>query len=342
MIRDGENKEQQTDGHCKPTEQGIDLGADCDRGQECGDKNEHAEPRDAVAERLQGADAVLQALDDFTFGKIAFAAQRVESRAGKRIELTGFDPDDPGKAAWPVIDGAGTGPIVSFTHGEGPDCLLAGFVITAGRSLQTEAIRCAASPTIANCLIVGNRAIDSQSAAVYCTDSHAAIVNCTIADNHAGALGAALYLRNSAVSVTNSILWGNTPTQILSNGVGKPQVRYSAVTGGWPGTGNLMADPLFAAAGRWADRNNPAATVKPDEPNAIWVMGDYHLQSQAGRWDPKTAGWVQDKLTSRCIDGGDPAIPVGREPSPNGAIINMGVYGGTAEAGKSTSQTRSP
>ena len=52
---------------------------------------------------------------------------------GKRIELTGFDPNDPNKAAWPVIDGGGNGPVVSFTHGEDPNCLLTGFVITGGK-----------------------------------------------------------------------------------------------------------------------------------------------------------------------------------------------------------------
>ena len=67
---------------------------------------------------------------------------------GKRIELTGFDPDDPDGAAWPVIDGGGIGPIVSFTHNEGPDCLLTGLVITGGKGRQAGAIRCtAASPT---------------------------------------------------------------------------------------------------------------------------------------------------------------------------------------------------
>ncbi|MHC4643702.1 MAG: hypothetical protein ACYS32_18830, partial [Planctomycetota bacterium] len=35
------------------------------------------------------------------------------------------------------------------------------------------------------------------------------------------------------------------------------------------------------------------------------------------------------------IDAGDPAIPIGLEPFPNGGIINMGAYGGTAEASKS-------
>jgi hypothetical protein len=44
---------------------------------------------------------------------------------------------------------------------------------------------------------------------------------------------------------------------------------------------------------------------------------------------------VKDDVTSPCIDAGDPNSPVGEEPFPNGGRINMGAYGGTAEASKS-------
>jgi Leucine-rich repeat (LRR) protein len=255
---------------------------------------------------------------------------------GKCIELTGFDPTDPNRAMWPVIDGAGAGPVVSFIHGEAPDCLLAGLVITGARDGQAEAIRCtAASPTIANCLIVGNRVTDSAGATVSCTDSRAALINCTVADNHAGKSGAAVHLCNSLVMIINGILWGNTPREILCDGMQAPLIRHSAISGGWPGPGNLATDPLFAGHGRWVDRNDLAIAVSPDDPDAIWAMGDYHLQSQAGCWDPEEAAWQQDGATSPCIDAGDPTAPVGGEPLPNGGVINMGAYGGTLQASKS-------
>ncbi len=44
---------------------------------------------------------------------------------------------------------------------------------------------------------------------------------------------------------------------------------------------------------------------------------------------------MRDDVTSRCIDAGDPLGPIGIEPFPNGGIVNMGAYGGTAEASKS-------
>ena len=255
---------------------------------------------------------------------------------GKRIQVTGFDPGNAKAGAWPVIDGNGTGPVVSFTHGEGPDCALRGLVITGGKDRLTGAIRCAvSSPTVANCLIAGNRASDASGSAIYCTDSNAVFINCTIADNQAGAFGAALRLEDSPVTVANSILWGNAPREIRFDGVQEPLIRYSTISGGWPGAGNLEADPLFAAGDRWVSRNNPNTAVKPDDPDAIWIMGDYHLQSQAGRWDPTIRKWVRDNVVSPCIDAGDPDVTYGHEIFPNGLIINMGMYGGTVEASKS-------
>jgi len=253
---------------------------------------------------------------------------------GKRIELTGFDPNDPNNPAWSVIDGNGNGPVVDFTHHEDANCLLTGLVITGGKGRSVGAIRCtAASPTISNCLIVGNRATDWNGAAILCTDSKAAFINCTIADNRAGSLGAGLSLVNSNVTVVNSIFWGNRPKEIQTEEEGMPSIRYSTVAGGWMGAGNLRADPLFASLSQWIDGDNPST---------VWVMGDYHPQSEVGRWNPATGTWLQDESTSPCIDAGDPAAPVGQEPSPNGGLINMGAYGGTVQAGKSHSAPPAP
>ncbi len=119
-------------------------------------------------------------------------------------------------------------------------------------------------------------------------------------------------------------------------------VSYSDVKGGpeeiyadanctliW-GDGNIDADPCFINPGYW-DSNGTSW----DEDDDFWVNGDYHLKSQAGRWDPNVLTWVQDEVTSLCIDAGDPASPIGLEPFPNGGIINMGAYGGTTKASKS-------
>ncbi|MBN1508620.1 MAG: right-handed parallel beta-helix repeat-containing protein [Sedimentisphaerales bacterium] len=113
------------------------------------------------------------------------------------------------------------------------------------------------------------------------------------------------------------------------------EVSYSNVQGGYPGEGNIDVDPCFVDPGYWADPEDPTKPAALDDPNAVWITGDYHLKSQAGHWDRASQDWACDDVTSRCIDAGDPNAPVGAEPFPNGGFINMGAYGGTAEASRS-------
>jgi hypothetical protein len=255
---------------------------------------------------------------------------------GKSIRLIGIEPDDPVEMAWPILDGSGADTVVNFTSGEDPNTLLQGFVITRGRGLLAGAIICVgSSPTVTDCLIVGNRATDDAGAAVYCVNSSARFENCTIANNYAGQSGSGIYVVDSSVTLSNSILWGDTPREIRLTGASEASLSHSDVAGGWAGPGNINADPLFAGAGYWVDRTHPGVIVGVSHFHALWVLGDCHLLSQAGRWDPAASDWVQDSITSPCIDAGDPATGVRMEPSPNGGIIDMGAYGGTAQASKS-------
>ncbi|MBN2130527.1 MAG: leucine-rich repeat domain-containing protein [Sedimentisphaerales bacterium] len=255
---------------------------------------------------------------------------------GKRIRLLGFDPNAPNSSSLPVIDGAGAGPVISFVAGEDSNCVLAGFVITRGQANSAGAIHCrGASPIIANCLIVGNRAAFSNTAAILCVDSQASFVNCTIVDNNGGKNGAGLRLDNSQITMINSILWGNTPNEVLADSDSELLITYTDLAGGWPGEGNIDADPLFVRRGDWTDAVDSDVLLGPDDPHATWIDGDYHLQSEAGRWDSEAQVWMCDEVTSPCIDAGDPTSPVGEEPLPNGNIVNMGAFGGTAGTGKS-------
>jgi len=95
------------------------------------------------------------------------------------------------------------------------------------------------------------------------------------------------------------------------------------------GEGNIDVDPDFVQEGYWTQPSPRSPTVR------TWIEGDYHLKSETGRWDPVSESWIVDNVTSLCIDAGDLNSPIGDEPDPNGGRINMGVYGGTAEASKS-------
>jgi hypothetical protein len=145
------------------------------------------------------------------------------------------------------------------------------------------------------------------------------LTNCTVADNVSDFQGGGIYdLEGQRLRLDNCIFWGNNALegpQIADNEPNTTVVSFSDVQGGWQGegSGNIDVDPCFA------DSNN----------------SDFHVKSQAGRWDPNTESWIRDAITSPCINAGDPLSPLGSEPFPNGGIVNMGAYGGTEEASKS-------
>jgi len=197
--------------------------------------------------------------------------------------------------------------------------------------------------TFTDCLFTGNRAFEHRrmeqgvivrgeggsGGAVYTGGSIEPLffLNCTFAENYAR-YGSAV-ITDKFTEFRNCILRGPKPLIWPDPYEPQPQVVYCDIEHTWPGEGNIDVDPLFAKPGVWADGDDP------NDPNTVWVDGDYHLKSQAERWDPVSKSWVKDEVTSPCIDAGDPNSPVGDEPQPNGGRINMGTYGGTTAASKS-------
>jgi predicted outer membrane repeat protein len=116
---------------------------------------------------------------------------------------------------------------------------------------------------------------------MYCQySSSPTLTSCTFTDNTAGSSGGGIACTQSSYpTLTNCILWNNHapngPEIYIYSGT--VTVTYSDVKGGWTGTGNIDADPLF---------------VDP-------VNGDFHLQ----------AG-------SPCIDTGDPNSPPDPDGTP--------------------------
>jgi len=191
-------------------------------------------------------------------------------------------------------------------------------------------------PLIQNCLFVNNSS-SNWGGALHFWQSNAEVINCTITNNFAqrgGAIscGYENTITSSNIKLTNCILWNNSE-EIYKYDDSQITITYSCIQYLKPGrfglsAGNINQDPCFVDPGKWVNANGT---------NSIWIDGDYHLKSQAGRWDPNSQSWVKDDVTSPCIDAGDPNSPVGDEPFPNGGIINMGAYGGTAEASMSLS-----
>ncbi|MFB0552970.1 MAG: right-handed parallel beta-helix repeat-containing protein [Phycisphaerae bacterium] len=286
---------------------------------------------------------------------------------GKDLSVSSMDPNDPAVVATTIISGGNRA--VTFSGGESIDCVLAGFTITGANI----GIYCSeASPTISNCNITENAGAGiilyyssnptiigckittnggsglemwKQAQGRHVFYNYATITNCIIAENgQHGIAGGILTITNCTIAVntlcgissyeptvSNSIIYYNSidsdGVQIESN---IATITYTDVQGGWPGTGNIDEIPCFVEAGFW-DTNGTPEDINDD----FWVRGDYHLCSQAGRWDHNSKTWVQDDVTSPCIDAGNPDSDWTAELLPNGERINMGAYGGTPKASMS-------
>jgi len=248
---------------------------------------------------------------------------------GKNITVTGFDPDTlpEDRLPGPVIDGGHQDTVVTFASGESTESRLSGFVITRGEGVLAGGILCSgSSPVIANCLIVGNRSA-LGGGGIYCINSEAVFDTCTISGNYGGLVGAGFYTSgNKSAVLMNSILWGNTPVEIGFPAFGAFQpllVTYSNVGIEVVGEGNICADPLFVAPGHWAQPHDPTSPVEPLHADAIWIDGDYRLQSP-----------------SPCIDAGDPMYAGDANPFDlNGRArvsnerVDMGAYEYPVEPG---------
>ena len=163
------------------------------------------------------------------------------------------------------------------------------------------------SPTFINCIISGNTAThlnsfpDSGMGGGICSfDVYATITNCTISGNTALVGGGISCADYSSLTITNSILWNDSPQEIYViyvDGTTSPVVNYSDIKGGYTGIGNINSDPLFVNA----------------------AAGDFHLQ-----------------VGSPCIDSANddeaPATDKDGNPRPQDgnydgvAISDMGAY----------------
>ncbi|UCF42388.1 MAG: DUF5011 domain-containing protein [Planctomycetota bacterium] len=193
-------------------------------------------------------------------------------------------------------------------------------------------------PNLSSCIFTGNSAQGGGGVSNW--DSNPTLTNCTFSGNLATGTGeyegggGMRNAYNSNPRLSNCIFWGNTATrgpEITLYSSLRPSTlvfAYSNVRGGeeaayvddgcklnW-GEGNIDSDPCFVEAGYWADACDPNIIVEPNNPNVVWVDGDYRL-----------------RRGSPCIDSGDPnyaAEPNEMDLDGNPRVvdgrIDMGAY----------------
>jgi len=260
------------------------------------------------------------------------------SLGGKNITLTSTDPDDPDVVAGTVINGGGSGTVVTFAGTETDMCKLVGFTITGGYTTEfgggilgngalAVVDKCVIrdntcvkagggingiNGTISNCLFTGNSALSGGGLG----GCQGTITNCMITGNTTQKGSG---INNCDGEIINCTMASNTASVegVLRGCDGSfinciiwgnspdtfaehtASMSYCCWPGGSSGTGNINANPLFVNA----------------------AGDDYHLQQ-----------------TSPCIDTATNSLPVVLSadiegtPRPldgdgNGSSINdMGVY----------------
>jgi hypothetical protein len=139
------------------------------------------------------------------------------------------------------------------------------------------------SPTLTNCIFVGNSA--TYGGGIASSWSSQTLINCTFTGNYAFGSSSVIYNSDSSSAMlANCIIWGNSDpynTPINHYSGGTTTITYSDVQyGGFPGVGNLDADPLFArnpspgADGKWGTADDDYGDLRVSTWSPVVDAGD--------------------------------------------------------------------
>lgn len=157
------------------------------------------------------------------------------------------------------------------------------------------------SPAFTNCIFTGNSA--SHGGGIYNgNNSTPAITNCTIAANKATNGGGGIYVNSGTPAIRNSIIWGNKVGATVSSITGTATVTYSDIEGGYAGTGNINADPMFV--------NPQPASSAPT------TAGDYRLLRCSPALDAGSNAAIPGGITTDLDDN----------PRIYNTTVDMGAY----------------
>jgi parallel beta-helix repeat protein len=191
---------------------------------------------------------------------------------GKNIILRSTDPDDPAVVSETIIDGGGSGIVVSFRSGEGEGAVLSGFTVTRGSGIVISG---SGSPVIEKCIIEDNTA--EYGAGIYIVNSTPTIIENTIMGN-SGSLGGGIFIEEASPWIEGNTITGNRSN--MGSGIAiiydsKPTVKDNVITDNYAaniGGGVLIAvgsNPLIEGnmiTGNYAERNGGGLYIDESEP----------------------------------------------------------------------------
>ncbi len=180
-------------------------------------------------------------------------------------------------------------------------CSFIGNTSAAGGGMENHVGRATVTgvPIITNCIFIGNTAVTGGG--MCNNDANPIVTNCSFVGN----TGSGMNNRNNNPTVTNCILWANTAGSF--DGSGDPNVMFSDVEGGFPGTGNIDADPIFD------DQNGADGIVGTEDDNLRLQIGSPCID--VGDNSAVTHTTDLEGLT-RIVDGNCDSI----------STVDMGVY----------------
>ncbi len=221
--------------------------------------------------------------------------QRLDTR-GKAIEIVGLHGP-----AFTIVDAVFQGRVLTMLNGEGPGTVVRGLTLTRGeggtgpggvvtnsaprlqdcvitRNSGRRGAGVFGNPTLVSCEISNNSSTLNHGGGIFAFGA-TRLSRCTVVGNHLATcsqIGGGVY---GAVTLVDSIAWGNEASQLEGGAV----ARYSDVQGAFPGPGNNDGDPMswnvadgdvhLRAGSPCIDSGNPTS---PPDPNGSFAdMGAY-------------------------------------------------------------------
>ena len=185
--------------------------------------------------------------------------------------------------------------------------------------------------TVDNNIVSGNWT-SANGGGFYIRYDCTALANNTIVENIADGGGGGVYILNYGGGqfphLRNAIIWGNVASSDSSVGLldvsTEVEIAYSDVEGGWPGTGNIDQDPLFADTFFHLSAGSPC--IDAGDPDAMYDDQCFPPSQGSSRNDmgayggPLGCGWPQGSAGVAKPDRGEASslesLRVGNCPNP--------------------------